>query len=71
MKALVRCVASSFAQAITMQSPAAPISLHAAVQQHTAYVDLLKSILGPSNVLQLPADDKHPGETELQQYDHR
>jgi hypothetical protein len=61
MKALVRCVASSFAQAVTMQSPAIPISLQVAVDQHGAYVDLLKGILGPNNVVELPADDKHPG----------
>jgi hypothetical protein len=61
MKALVRHVASSFAQAVTMQSPATPISFQVAVQQHGAYVDLLKSLIGPNNVVELPADDKHPG----------
>jgi len=61
MKALVRCVASSFAQAITMQAPAVAISLEHAVQQHGAYVQLLKNILGSKNVLELAADAKHPG----------
>lgn len=61
----MRSVASSFAQAaITMNAPAVPISLQGAQEQHRAYVDLLRSILGPSNVLKLPADDSHPGERQ-------
>lgn len=65
MKAIVRCVASSFAQAITMQSPATPISLQAAVQQQGRYVQLLKGILGKENVIELPADDKYPGNSSM------
>lgn len=61
MKAIVRYVASSFAQAITSQ--AASIDLGRAQQQHGAYVQLLRNILGQSNVIGLPADDKHPGES--------
>lgn len=71
MKALVRCVASSFAQAITMQAPAVAISLEHAVQQHGVYVQLLKDVLGSKNVLELAADDKHPGRLWRCLFTHR
>lgn len=64
MKALVRSVASSFAQALTMQAPAAAISLEKAREQHAAYVACLQRTLGSGNVIQLPADDRHPGREE-------
>jgi hypothetical protein len=61
MKAIVRGLASSFVQAISSQ-PAARISLQAAQQQHSAYVQLLKGVLGRENVHELASDEKHPGE---------
>lgn len=62
MQALVRHVASSFAQAATMApSSSAAISVAVARQQHGVYVQLLQSLLGEGNVTQLPADDKQPG----------
>lgn len=64
MIALVRGVAASFAQAITMETLAAPIMLDLAQQQHKQYVDLLKGLL--DEVLELPADDKFPGQQQQQ-----
>eukprot|EP00775_Hariotina_reticulata_P005417 gene5417-5650_t len=58
MIALVRGVAASFAQAITMEALAAPIMLDLAQQQHKQYVDRLKYLL--DQVVELPADDKFP-----------
>ncbi|KAF8055647.1 VTE1 [Scenedesmus sp. PABB004] len=58
MRALVRGVASSFERALS--SGGAAISLALALEQHAAYVDLLKRLLGAGSVIQLPADDAHP-----------
>ena len=60
MRALVRGLATSFANAVTMEPLANPISLELAQQQHDAYIQLLKQLL-PGGVTELPADDKHPG----------
>lgn len=60
MRALVRGLAASFANAVTMEPLANPISLELARQQHNAYIQLLKQLL-PGGVTELPADDKHPG----------
>lgn len=60
MRALVRGLAASFANAVTMEPLASPISLELARQQHDAYTQLLKQLL-PGGVTELPADDRHPG----------
>lgn len=59
MRALVRGLATSFANAVTMEPLANPISLELAQHQHDAYIQLLKQLL-PGGVTELPADDKHP-----------
>ena len=60
MRALVRGLASTFATAICSGAPAEPISLELARRQHQAYIDLLCRLL-PGGVVELPADDRHPG----------
>jgi len=60
-RALVRGLASTFANAITSTPLAEPIALDIARQQHQGYTDLLRRLLGAENVHELPADDRHPG----------
>jgi len=64
MIALVRGVAATFAQAITMETLAAPIMLELAQQQHKQYVNMLQTLL--NDVILLPADDKFPGQPQQQ-----
>lgn len=58
MRALVRGLASTFADAICIESPVQPIDVQLAQQQKHAYVELLKSLV--HEVIEIPADNKHP-----------
>eukprot|EP00879_Flechtneria_rotunda_P032909 GHRR01036364.1.p1 GENE.GHRR01036364.1~~GHRR01036364.1.p1 ORF type:complete len:104 (-),score=21.52 GHRR01036364.1:254-565(-) len=59
MKAIVRNIPSTFAKALIMETPAAPILLGEAQQQHQQYVALLRNLV--QEVIELPADDRYPG----------
>lgn len=59
MRALVRGLAASFADALTMEPLKEPINLQLARQQHQAYVELLRRLV--SSITEVPADDTRPG----------
>lgn len=59
-RALVRHLAATFRDSI--KSVPQPIDMDLAYQQHREYVNLLRKLVGSAAVLELPADDSHPGQ---------
>jgi len=57
MRALVRDIPATFAQALCAQAPPSPIDVELARLQHAAYVDALAA--AGASVQRLPADDAH------------
>ena len=59
MRAVVRGLASSFADAVSSHPLPVPIAIDTAQAQHETYVQLLRSLV--RSATELPADHKHPG----------
>ena len=57
--ALTRKVASSLADALSLDPPPTPIHFNKAIQQHDDYVNLLRDGIGIKTI-EIPADNSHP-----------
>lgn len=60
MKALVRALPTSFAAGALRSNPKMQISQTLAEAQHSKYCEILQSILGVKNVVQVPKQDEYP-----------
>eukprot|EP00878_Enallax_costatus_P046956 GHUV01057291.1.p1 GENE.GHUV01057291.1~~GHUV01057291.1.p1 ORF type:complete len:269 (+),score=58.59 GHUV01057291.1:739-1545(+) len=58
VRALVRRLASTFEN--SLKSAPRSIDMAKAGEEHQRYVEVLKQVLGAANVIQVPADDRHP-----------
>lgn len=59
VRALVRHLASTFEH--SLKTAPRPIDMPKACQEHQRYVELLKRVMGAASVMEVPADDRHPG----------
>lgn len=53
MKAIVRGIPSSIVHALCIEKPSNPINVQISRQQHSQYVNILKTHLGSSNVIEV------------------